>query len=105
MQEYTTEEIREQFIQEVRSLVEYWNNLPDKNQRERLSGLAFSIMTLLDGASYMPSFIVAPDPAPEDKEYHIEEKENYYPENFKISPKIKGDISGYLHDLLYDGWK
>ena len=108
MSEYTTEEIREKFISEVRALVGYWSYYVDEllTTRERLSGLAHSIMVLLDGCAEPPSFIVAPFSDPGDRdEYSIENGEKYYPDNYDVFDQIKGDISGCLHEELYNGWK
>jgi len=101
--EKTTEEIRGEFLKHVRSLINYWDKVESKegpkSQKDRLEGLAFSIMVALDGgAMALPGFIVAPSPHPDDKEYHISEGSNYYPENHELD--IKGDIAGGLHELL-----
>ena len=100
--EYTTEEIREQFLDNVRMLVNYWDRTPKETTKEKLEGLAFSILTILDGcAGDLPGFIVAPSSHPDDKQYHIDNEENYYPENHEIEDKIKGDIAGGLHESFY----
>lgn len=101
--EKTTEEIREEFLKHVRHLIQYWDEVSGKNapetQKERLEGLAFSILVALDGNTMaLPKFIVAPDPHPDDKEYLISEGNNYYPENHNSD--VKGDIAGCLHELL-----
>jgi hypothetical protein len=98
--EKSKDEVRKEFLNQVRELVFYWDKINQKDTKEKLSGLAFSILTLLDGCSMCsPKFIVAPDPHPEDKEYHIENKEDYYPENYESD--VKCDISGCLHELFY----
>lgn len=99
--ELTTEQIRDLFLDQVRVMVNYWSNLPDKSEKEKLEGLAFSILTILDGGTTLPGFIVAPITDPEDKEYHITEGEDYYPENHHIEDKIKGDIAGALHEHFF----
>ena len=100
--EYTTEEIREQFLDHIRVMVNYWDGIPKETTKEKLSGLAFSILVALDGcAGDLPGFILAPLPHPDDKQFNIDEEENYYPENHEIEDKIKGDISGGLHELFY----
>jgi len=100
--EYTKEEVREQFLDHIRMMVDYWDSIPKETTKEKLSGLAFSILTALDGCSAdLPSFIVAPLSSPEDKQYHIDEDENYYPENHEIEGKIKCDIAGGLHEFFY----
>lgn len=91
---YTEEEIREIFIKQVWSNIQYWKNekrAPTLD--EKLEGLAFSMLVMLDGGNAsMPKFVVAPNPHPDDKDYHIENGENYFPEDC--------DISGGLHDLF-----
>ena len=100
--EKTVDEIRDEFLAHVRSLVTYWNKLDGKDsprtQKERLEGLAFSIMVLLDGGTMLPGFIVAPCPHESDKEYKISQGEDYYPYNDEKN--VNGDIAGCLHELL-----
>lgn len=93
--ELTEEEVREKFLRHVWGLVEYWGKVEGADNR--LEGLAFSILTALDGAALsLPAFIVAPYPHPEDKAYHQGEGEDWYPEN--DSAKVNGNISGSLHE-------
>lgn len=97
--EKTENEIREEFIVSVKGLTSYWNKIQTKTTEEKLEGLAFSILSMLDGCSAgSPKFIVAPDPHPDDKEYHIDNEEDYYPENYNSD--VKCDISGCLHELF-----
>ncbi|UJD20614.1 hypothetical protein seszw2t2_63 [Salmonella phage seszw] len=42
--EYTKEEVREQFLAQVRHVYHYWANLPDKSDIDRCEGVAFSIL-------------------------------------------------------------
>lgn len=94
--EYTTEEVRNRFTDHIRAMVEYWATL-DMPEREKLNGLAFSILVALDGeATAVPAFIVAPYPHPDDKHYHVENGEHYYPENH--DSQVRCDISGALHE-------
>jgi hypothetical protein len=100
--EYTKEEVREHFLRHVNSLIEYWDrdDLDSvKTSRDRLEGLAFSIMVVLDGcAMALPGFIVAPFPHENDKEYAILEGDDYYA--FNDEDLVKCDIAGSLHELL-----
>lgn len=48
--EYTTDEVRDLFLQRIWAYIEYWDNLPHKTTTERLEGLAFSILAMLDGS-------------------------------------------------------
>lgn len=97
--EYTTEEIRDQFLDHVRSLIEYWDKVDKQTTKEKLSGLAFSLLVTIDGDSALPGFILAPCPHENDKQYHIDNNEKYYPENHETN--VRGDISGFLHESLY----
>jgi hypothetical protein len=94
------EEVREQFLRHVNSMVNYWENeTRATTSQEKLEGLAFSIMSALDGCVMtLPAFIVAPMPDITDKEYAIEQGDDYYPYNDEES--IKCDIGGSLHELL-----
>ncbi len=98
--ELTTEEIRREFIAQVHHTINYWSELEDKEENDKLEGLAFSILSMLDGCRVgIPQFIVAPNPHPEDKKYCKRGGKNFYPTNNK---RIKGDISGSLHELFYE---
>lgn len=97
--EKTTEEVRENFLNHLKELVDYWDSIDTKNTKEKLSGLVFSILSTLDGcSSVLPGFIVAPFPHKDDKEFNIQEGNDYYPENNYNS--IKCDIAGSLHELF-----
>lgn len=95
---YRTEEVREQFLAHVRMLVNYWDNVPRETSKEKLSGLAFSMLVLLDGGTYLPHFLVIASPHPEDKVYNIENGDDYYEES-----SLENSISGSLHEMLYKG--
>ena len=82
---YTAEEMRAQFLSVVRGYVDYWENLPGKSVHERLEGLAFSILVVLDGEAVdFPGCDVIPRTHPDDKEWHIERGENWFPEGVDI---------------------
>lgn len=98
--EYTGEEVKELFLRHVNDLIAYWEK-QSGTTLYKMEGLAFSMLATIDGSDgIMPKFILAPDPHPEDKEYHIEKKSDYYPENHKIENEIRGNISGGLHELI-----
>ncbi|MDF2880259.1 MAG: hypothetical protein K0R54_816 [Clostridiaceae bacterium] len=59
-------ELREDFLDHVKNMVNYWNNIDNLDQKERLNGVAFSILTAIDGcAGGLPSFILTPTDNPE----------------------------------------
>ena len=103
--EMTANEVRDAFMGHVRSLIDYWSDLPDDACKDRdpkswrVSGVVHSVLALLDGASVLPGFIVAPSPHPDDRQFHIDEGENWYPENRHAD--VKADIAGGVHELLY----
>lgn len=100
--EYTTDEVREMFMNHIRGLISYWDDVLDRTPREKLSGLAHSILVTLDGGSIaVPGFIVAPCPHESDRQHHSDQDENWFPENHENEDKINGDIAGNLHALLY----
>ena len=88
--EYTDYEIRELFLLKVKQTVRYWADLPDMECADKVDGCAFSILTLIDGCTDLPAFSLIARPHPSDKQYHIEEDSNWFPDNV--------DISGFLHD-------
>jgi hypothetical protein len=90
---YTETEIRTQFINHIKDLVNYWekdNGTP--LVKDKLEGLAFSILTMLDGeAADLPGFEVKAIGTKDDITYFKANNENYYP--------LKGvDIAGCLHE-------
>lgn len=97
--ELTEDEVREKFIDLVWSYIRYWENLPDKTCNERVEGLAFGMLVILDGESTLPGFIVAPRPHPGDKDFHKSEGGNWYPENHESG--VVCDIAGCLHELFH----
>lgn len=107
---YTKAEVKALFQSHVRDLVKYWTNvrmepallaMADGSEvRARLEGLAFSIMTTLDGdAADLPKFAVIPDPHPDDKKFHMKEGSDYFPP-FRTRAPIC-DIAGALHETLF----
>jgi len=98
--EKTVEEIRDEFVDHVGHLVDYWDTLPDKSCREKLEGLAHSILTTIDGESVaLPGYIMIPNSCLQDRDFHIEENENYYPVIDEKSPVRHFDIAGCLHEV------
>lgn len=93
---YTPEEVRKQFLDAVRGYVSYWDKLEGEHSvTDRLNGLAFSILNIIDGTSMsLPAFDLIPHPHEDDKEYHISQGENYY------EPVVIND-GDYLHDQYY----
>lgn len=101
--EYTKEEILNNFIRAIWDRIDYWESeIRTETSRDKLEGLAFSILSILDGCAMdLPAFIIAPDPHPDDKGFCQEQGENWYPENHDI--EIKGSLDKYqLHEAFYN---
>lgn len=96
---WTEDEVRDKFLQHVAVMTRYWERESRvTTAREKLEGLAFSILAALDGSSAaIPGFVVAPAPHKDDRAFHIGEGENYYPK----APKVECDIAGGLHELIH----
>ena len=92
----TAEEAREDFLNHIHALVEYWANLPDHTDKEKCDGLAFSILVTLDGESAdLPALDLLLSPHPDDKQFHIDEDEDWYESGMMIN-----DCA--LHELWYN---
>lgn len=98
--ELTTQEVKDAFLEHVRSMARYWSEQPG-GKGQCLDGLAFSILVAIDGCSALPGFILAPRPHESDKAYLAREGDNWFPENHKAEARIKGNIAGSLHDEFY----
>jgi len=97
--EYTTDEVREKVLDHIRTMSKYWSRVENQTVEEKLDGLAFSILTMLDGCTDLPGFIVAPYPHETDKDSRIENNKKYFPENHDSI--VRCDISGFLHELFH----
>ncbi len=98
--EKTEDEIRTEFLNRIRAYVTEWDSNPLRTSKEKLNGLAFSILAMLDGVDpLICGFIVAPSTHEDDKQYNIDNGDDYYPQNHESD--VKCDIAGGLHDLFY----
>lgn len=93
--ELTAEQVREEVLGHLRHLAFYWASLPDQTPKERCEGMAFSMLTMIDGCSSLPSFDLVVRPHPDDKQFLIDEGEDYYVDG----QVINGDV--HLHDLFF----
>lgn len=99
LREYTVDEIRSRFLTHVRHMIKYWADLEGEHTvHERIEGALFSTFAAIDGCSIaVPAFMLVPIGTEEDKAYHLEHGENWYP----ITPDVDlCDIGGSLHDKL-----
>lgn len=98
--ELTEDEVRQRFLEHVWGMVDYWEReTRATTMRERLEGLAFTLLSTLDGCAMdLPAFIVAPCPHPDDKAFNQGEGDDWWPENHEAD--VQCDISGGLHELF-----
>jgi hypothetical protein len=98
--EYTLDEVRDQLLKHIWFMIDYWEKeARAPTSKQKLEGLAHSILVALDGCSAdLPAFDLLPAPCPEDKTYHQENGENWYPE--AIKGQEDASIGG-LHELYY----
>ena len=92
---YTADELREGFLDHVRHLVAYWEcegRAP--TAREKLEGLAFSVMNIFDGTTGLPAFDIVAAPHPDDKPFQLDNGENWIERGTVINDCM-------LHELLY----
>jgi hypothetical protein len=95
---YTDEEVRHQFLSQIKSYVDYWATVEGKTSIERCNGLAFSILIIFDGGSSSPAFDITVHPHPSDREFHEAEGENWY------EPVIINNSALLLHEEFIK-WK
>lgn len=95
----TEEEVRTVFLDHIARMVDYWEHEPRADTlRDRLEGVAFSILAALDGgAMTLPGFRVYPNPHKSDKAYNRKKGRNWYPNDV--------DIAGGLHEHWYEAIK
>lgn len=86
--EMTPEECRDELLSHVHRLIAWWlNESRAVTPREKMEGLAFSILSALDGcAGALPRFAVTPSPHPEAAAYHRGRGENWWPTGCDLGP-------------------
>ena len=97
--QWTNDEVRDKFLKHVAMLTKYWDTqVGNKTSKEKLEGLAFSILSTIDGCNYgLCGFQMIPHVHPDDKEYNKENGDNWYPP----PTDNKHDIAGGLHELIH----
>lgn len=96
--EWTPEEVQRMFLDHVYNLVAYWKEQAAAGLADDpVDGVAFSILSTLDGESSLPKFLVVADPHPEDREFRQREGSNWYR---PVHLPYEGDIAGTLHERM-----
>ena len=88
---YTEDEVRDKFLLYIHQLISYWDTVDERDCFEKLEGLAFSILSTLDGESVeLPGFKVISNPHPDDEGFLKLEGKNWFPDDV--------NIAGCLHE-------
>jgi hypothetical protein len=88
---YTEHEVRDLILDAIRTTAAYWASLPDVDSmgqpltiQGRCNGVAFSILTMLDGCTDLPAMTLTMCPASEDAEFLRGEGENWFQPGMEI---------------------
>ena len=99
----TQEEMQDQFFHKLWEMIQYWETVMPtvRPVRNRLEGLAFGFLTLLDGtAGGPPPFDVYPNPGDKDKEHNEESGRNWWPPREEEVALREGGLQ-----LLHEHWR
>ena len=84
--EITKENARTIFLENVRVIARYWATTRDGGDvANRCDGVAFSILSLIDGCSSMPSMDIVLRPHPDDMEFCKSEGMDWYVDGMAIN--------------------
>ena len=84
------------FMHSIKNSINYWSKLDDRNTKEKLEGLAFSILNIFDGTSSdMPALDIVLRPHEDDKKFREEEGDDYFVDGMCINDE------SMLHEEFY----
>ena len=91
------------FMDHLVSMVNYWDKVDERDSKEKLSGLAFSFLSMLDGCSMgLPAFEILPAPHPSDMGYAKDNDENWWPQ--LPEDIIEESVTIHGNNMLHDLW-
>jgi len=89
----TEEEVREEILSLIRSNIKFWAESSRKTDFEKCEGVAFSILDIFDGATFvLPAMDISLSPHPDDKQFNIEHGNNWYEPGMIISNTILREL-------------
>jgi hypothetical protein len=93
--QYTEEECRKMLIRHLQALRDWWlNESRAPTAEEKIDGVIGSFLAMIDGESgLMPSFVLAPNPHPDDADFSKKNGEKWWPND------IVNLSDGELHSL------
>lgn len=93
--EYTPDEVRDELIRTMRHRIRHSLTYSDPNDKAaQTSAVLHAVLCIFDGVTGLPAFDLVVKPHPDDRAYHINSDENWYPENVVING------NQHLHDLI-----
>ena len=100
--EWTQEEIQHKFLHHLWAAVKYWEEQTEYDSKRKLEGLMHTFLATLDGCTAdLPGFDLVARPHPSDKQYCIDNDENYYPENKVPEDTVTVHGNDSLHEIMY----
>ena len=95
--EYTKDEVLELFLGQCRVASYYWaEHAKVDSRKEAVEGMLHSMLCIIDGVSGgFPAINLSVDPDPSDKQYHIDNEEDYYPSGLVFNDDVM------LHELTF----
>lgn len=91
----TVEEVREEFLQQLRDLATYWSEAPDRTKKEMCDGLVFSVLNLFDGTTIaLPAMDIVLRVHEDDQSFYEARDENWYEPDMIINDCC-------LHELYF----
>ncbi|MFP0271508.1 hypothetical protein [Acinetobacter baumannii] len=88
------EMIRDELLGQFRNFARYWAQHKGTDL-EKCEGLVHSILTTIDGRGVFPAIDLVIRPHPDDKQYHIDNGDDYIEDGTVINDDV------LLHELFY----
>lgn len=91
----TVEEVRQEFLDQMKGIGREWLRIQKEENydtKRTMEGFLFSIYNVFDGTSCLPGFDIIVRPHPDDKQFHIDEGENYYEDVYLHEIKGSTDL-------------
>lgn len=100
MEAKSKDDVHDEFLASVRELCVYWSKVPADSDIRRCEGVAFSILTLIDGCSSMPAMDLVVRPHPEDKQYNQDNGDDWYQDGMVFNDDCMLHDSFYINPLI-----
>lgn len=99
----TQAEMRHIFVETLRRDARYWATVQGRSVEDKLLGLGFSFLVMLDGATDgLPAFEIVPVPHESNEAYHRENGTNWWPAPFGATRKIVESFGIHGGTMLHD---